>query len=111
MSWLKRIALFLLTNILIMITISLIINLLGVRPYISARGLNLEALLVFCLIWGMVGAFISLLLSKQMAKWFMGVQVINPQSPGPYGDLLNRVSGLSRAAGIPMPEIGGLRFR
>lgn len=106
MSWLKRITLFLLTNILIMVTISLIINLLGVKPYISAYGLNLQALLVFCLIWGMVGAFISLLLSKQMAKWFMGVQVINPQSPGPYGDLLNRISGLSRAAGIPVPEVG-----
>lgn len=106
MSWFKRISLFLLTNILVMITISVIINILGVKPYINAYGLNLEALLVFCLIWGMAGAFISLLLSKQMAKWFMGVQIIDQRSPGQYGDLLNRVRGLSQAAGVPMPEVG-----
>jgi heat shock protein HtpX len=106
MNWFKRISLFLLTNILIMVTVSLIINLLGVKPYITAYGLNPGALLVFCLIWGMASAFLSLLLSKQMAKWFMGVQIIDSQSPGQYGDLLNMVRGLSRTAGIPMPEVG-----
>jgi heat shock protein HtpX len=106
MSWVKRISLFLFTNILVMITISVIINILGVKPYITAYGLNLEALLVFCLIWGMAGAFISLLLSKQMAKWLMGVQIIDQRSPGQYGDLLNTVRGLSQTASIPMPEVG-----
>ena len=106
MTWFKRIALFLLTNILVLVTISVIMTVLGVKPYISAYGLNLGALLVFCLIWGMAGAFISLLLSKQMAKWFMGVEIIDERSPGPYGDLVNRVRGLSQAAGISMPEVG-----
>jgi len=106
MHWFKRIALFLLTNVLIMITISVIINLLGIKPYITAQGLNLESLLVFCLIWGMVGAFISLLLSKQMAKWFMGVRIVDPKSAGPYVNLLQTVRGLSQQAGIPMPEVG-----
>lgn len=106
MSWFKRISLFILTNVLVIVTISIIINILGIRPYITAYGLNLEALLVFCLIWGMAGAFISLLLSKQMAKWFMGVQIIDPHSPGQYGTLLNTLRGLSQSAGIPMPEVG-----
>jgi len=106
MNWFKRISLFLLTNILIMITISLVINILGVKPYITAYGLNLPALLAFCLIWGMAGAFISLLLSKQMAKWLMGVKIIDPRVPGQYGDLLNTVRELSRVASIRMPEVG-----
>jgi len=106
MNWIKRISLFLLTNIMIMVTITVILNILGVKPYITAYGLNLEALLVFCLVWGMAGAFISLLLSRKMAKWLMGVRVIDESAAGRYGDLLETVRGLSRAAGIPMPEVG-----
>ena len=106
MTWFKRISLFLLTNILIMVTLTLVINLLGIRPYIDASGLNIPALIVFCAVWGMGGAFISLLMSKQMAKWFMGVQIIDPRNPGPYGELLNTVKVLSSGAGIPMPEVG-----
>jgi len=106
MNWIKRISLFLFTNILIMVTITVILNILGVKPYITAYGLNLEALLVFCLVWGMAGAFISLILSRKMAKWLMGVQVIDEGAAGRYGDLLETVRGLSRAAGIPMPEVG-----
>jgi heat shock protein HtpX len=106
MTWFKRISLFLITNILIMVTLTLVINLLGIRPYIDASGLNIPALLVFCAAWGMGGAFISLLMSKQMAKWFMSVQIIDPRNPGQYGELLNTVKVLSTGAGIPMPEVG-----
>ena len=53
MTWFKRISLFLLTNILIMVTLTLVINLMGIRPYIDASGLNIPALLVFCALWGM----------------------------------------------------------
>ena len=102
----KRIVLFVMTNILIMITISLVINLLGLGSYITEAGLNVPALVVFCLIWGMMGSFISLLLSKQMAKWFMGVTIIDRQNPGQFAELVQTVSRLSMAAGIAMPEVG-----
>lgn len=102
--WFKRIGLFLLINILIMVTISIITNLLGVKGYISASGLNMTALLTLCLIWGMTGSFISLALSKVMAKWMMGVEIIDAR--GPYGHLYTSIQRLSQAARIPMPEVG-----
>ena len=62
----KRIFLFLSLNILIVASVSILCDLIGLRPYISKAGLNLESLAMFCLIWGMTGAFISLLLSKKL---------------------------------------------
>jgi heat shock protein HtpX len=104
---LKRVALFLAVNILVVLTISILLNVLGVRPYLTERGIDYQALLVFCLVWGMGGAFISLGLSRIMAKWAMGVQVIDPNTPSAEGQaLVQAVSRLSRAAGIPMPEVG-----
>jgi heat shock protein HtpX len=76
MTWLKRIGLFLLVNGLVVVTISTILNVLGVKPYLTAHGLDYESLMVFCLVWGMGGAFISLALSRVMAKWMMSVQII-----------------------------------
>ncbi len=73
--WLKRIGLFLLTNILIMTTISIVTNILGVGHYLTPYGIDIKALLIFCLLWGMTGAFISLALSKVIAKWAMGVKL------------------------------------
>ncbi|HMV41362.1 MAG TPA: protease HtpX [Leptospiraceae bacterium] len=102
--WFKRIGLFFLINILIMVTISIITSVLGVRGYISNSGLNMTALLTLCLIWGMTGSLISLALSKVMAKWMMGVETIDPR--GPYGHLYASVQRLSQAARIPMPEVG-----
>lgn len=102
--WFKRIGLFFLINILIMVTISIITSVLGVRGYISNSGLNMTALLTLCLIWGMTGSLISLALSKVMAKWMMGVEMIDPR--GPYGHLYTSVQRLSQAARIPMPEVG-----
>ncbi|EMO29115.1 hypothetical protein LEP1GSC170_0131, partial [Leptospira interrogans serovar Bataviae str. HAI135] len=78
--WFKRIGLFLLTNILVVVTISIVTSVLGIGPYLDANGINLGSLLVFCFLWGMGGAFVSLLLSKFMAKMMMGVQIIDPRS-------------------------------
>lgn len=101
----KRIALFAVTNIIVVITISLILNLLGVRGYITAQGINYSSLLVFCLVWGMVGSFISLAMSKFMAKNMMGVEILKEN--GPYTGLVNRVHRLAKAAGLNgMPEVG-----
>lgn len=92
-------------NIAVVVSISLIINLLGIKPYISAQGINYESLLAFCLIWGMVGSFISLAMSKFMAKRFMGVKVV--EATGQYHELVNTVHRLAKAAGLPkMPEVG-----
>ncbi len=108
MAWFKRIFLFLLLNTVVVLTISLVLNLLGVRPYLTRYGLDYEQLLAFCLVWGMGGAFISLLLSRIMAKWMMGVRLIDPQTrDGDQQELLQTVYQLSRAAGLStMPEVG-----
>ena len=101
----KRIFLFVLTNILVMISVSLVLSLLGVNGYLTASGLNYGALMVFCLVWGFVGSGVSLLMSKFMAKRMMGVEIVDER--GPYGDLVRKVHQMSRAAGITkMPEVG-----
>lgn len=102
----KRIFLFILTNILVVLTISILLNLLGVRPYMTANGIDIEQLAVFCLIWGMTGSLISLALSRVMAKWTMGVQVI-PRTSSQYAGLVMMVEQLARKAGLTtMPEVG-----
>lgn len=101
---LKRFGLFFLTNILIMITISIVVRILGFDVYLTKAGLNYTALLGFCLFWGMGGAFISLLLSKTMAKFAMGVQEIDGR--GEFGFIYQTVKRLSQKAGIGMPEVG-----
>lgn len=108
MAFAKRILLFLAVNFLVVITISFILNLLHVQPYLNAYGLNYPSLLIFCLIWGMGGAFISLALSKSMAKWLMRVHVIDPNTNDPdLRKLLNTVYDLCRAAHLTsMPEVG-----
>ena len=104
----KRIMVFLAVNFLILITLSITLNLLGIGAYFGARGIDYRSLIVFCLVWGMGGAFISLALSRVMAKWMMGVVVIDPATHDPalFG-LVNTVHTLARAAGLPkMPEVG-----
>ncbi len=106
MKWFKRIFLFVLTNILIIVTISIVTSLLGLQPYLRAGGIDLFSLAVFCLIWGTVGSFISLLLSKFMAKMMMGVETIEPNDPQ-FGWLVRKVHNIARKAGIStMPEVG-----
>jgi len=108
MAWAKRIFVFMAVNLLVMVTISILLKVFGVQPYLTARGINYQSLLAFCLIWGMGGAFISLGLSRVMAKWMMGVQVIPPNTTDPdLQNLLERVHMLARSAGLPkMPEVG-----
>ncbi len=108
MVWMKRIFLFLILNIVIVFTLSLVTNLLGIQPYITAYGMNYQSLIFFCLIWGFGGAFISLALSKVMAKWMMGVKIIDPQKAyGEQRELVDTVYRLSRSAGLTaMPEVG-----
>ncbi len=105
----KRIFLFLVVNILVVLTISLTLNLLGIRPYLTQWGIDYESLLAFCAIVGFGGAFVSLALSKVMAKWMMGVKVINPTNPGSQTatQLLQTVHRLAQKAGLPgLPEVG-----
>lgn len=99
----KRILLFIMTNILIMVTVSLFVNLLGIGHYLTPYGINWVALALFCGIWGMAGAFISLALSRFIAKKAMGVQLINSN---PNHPLVVMVDLLRQRAGLPMPEVG-----
>ena len=82
----KRIFLFLATNIAVIVLLSIILSVLGVDRFITARGLNVETLLVFSLIVGFAGSFFSLLISKPMAKWSTGAKVIQTPQSGLYGD-------------------------
>jgi len=102
----KRIFLMVVVNILVVTTISLVLALLRAGHYFPEHGLT--GLAVFCLVWGFGGAFISLGLSRVMAKWMMGVRVIPPNTPDPgLRELVETVHGLARAAGLPtLPEVG-----
>jgi len=103
----KRIFLFILTNILVITTLTIVMNLLGLEPYLNKNGIDYQSLMVFCLIWGMGGAFISLQISRWMAKKMMGVKVIDPQNPGQYASLVNMMSRICQSAGLAkLPEIG-----
>lgn len=105
---LKRILLFVAVNLLVVVTLSLVLNLLNVRPYLTAYGLDYKALMIFCLIWGMGGAFISLALSRIMAKWLMGVKIIDPDTThSEERELLSLIQRLANEAGLPaMPQVG-----
>ncbi|MGP4081791.1 protease HtpX [Pseudalkalibacillus sp. R45] len=106
----KRIFLFILTNILVLTTIMIVLSLLGVNNYIGADGsIMFGQLLVFSAVIGFSGSFISLAISRWMAKKMMGVKVIDPDRPNSSyeQDLVERVHRLSRAAGLTkMPEVG-----
>ena len=103
----KRFGLLILVNLGVMITVMLILNLLGVRHYLTPMGIDYNSLMIFCLVYGMAGAFISLLISKKMAKWMMGLKSINPQnSSGTALRVYNQVAQLARAAHLPkVPEV------
>ena len=103
----KRILLFVATNLAVMITLSIVLSLLGVGGYITPDGLDYSALMVFCLVWGMGGAFISLQMSRFLAKMAMGVQLVNGRSGQAELDWLYRtVEQLTQKAGLQMPEVG-----
>jgi len=103
---LKRIFLFVLTNVLVVAVLGVVASLLGVNRYLTSNGLNLGALLGFALIMGFGGAIISLLISKPMAKMSAGVRIINePQSPDEAW-IVATVRKFADQAGIGMPEVG-----
>ncbi len=102
----KRILLFLATNIAIVLVLSVTMRLLGVEPYLNANGLNLTSLLIFAAVMGFGGSFISLAISKWMAKKTMGVQIIESPRNSVENWLLTTVERYSREAGIKMPEVG-----
>ena len=101
----KRILLFVLTNLAVMVVLGVVASLLGVNRYLTANGLNLSALLGFSLIMGFGGAFISLLMSKTMAKWSTGAEVITQPRSQDEAWIVDTVRRLSERAGIAMPEV------
>ena len=102
----KRIALFVLTNLAVVVVLGIVASLLGVNRYLTPNGLNLGSLLGFALIMGFGGAIISLLISKPMAKWTSGVKVIDQPQNADEAWIVETVRRLADKAGIGMPEVG-----
>ena len=102
----KRILLFVLTNVLVVTVLGVVASLLGVNRYLTANGLNLGSLLGFALVMGFGGAIISLLISKPMAKWSAGVRIINQPQNADEAWIVETVRKLSDKASIGMPEVG-----
>jgi len=101
----KRIVLFLATNLAVMLVMSVVLSLLGVNRYLVGNGLNLSMLMVYSLVVGFTGAIISLLMSKQMAKWSTGAHVIDAPSTSTELWLIDTVKKLADRAAIAMPEV------
>jgi heat shock protein HtpX len=102
----KRILLFVATNVAIVVVLSVVAHLLGIDKYLDARGGSLGGLLMFAALFGFGGSLISLAISKWMAKKAMGVRVITQPSNATETWLLNAVGNHARNAGIGMPEVG-----
>ena len=102
----KRIVLFVLTNLAVVVVLGIVANLLGVNRYLTANGLNLGSLLAFAAIIGFGGAIISLLLSKTIAKWSSGIQLINEPRNADEAWIVQTVRNFADKAGIGMPEVG-----
>jgi heat shock protein HtpX len=101
----KRIILFLATNLAVMLVLSLVLNVLGVGRAVTAAGINVGSLLVFSVVVGFTGSIISLLMSKPMAKWSTGARVIDNPSNSTELWLVNTVRQLAERAQIGMPEV------
>lgn len=102
----KRIVLFLATNLAIVLVLSITMRLLGVEPYLNANGLDLSSLLIFAAVMGFGGSFISLAISKWSAKKSMGVRVIDAPSNSTERWLVETIQKYSAQRGIKMPEVG-----
>jgi heat shock protein HtpX len=101
----KRIVLFIVTNLAVMLVLGIAANVLGLNRFLSANGLNLGALLGFAAVMGFGGAIISLLLSKPMAKWSTGAHVINDSPDATHQWIVATVKRFADKAGIRMPEV------
>ncbi len=102
----KRIFLFVLTNLAVVVVLGLVGSLLGVNRYLAGSGLNLGLLMGYALVMGFGGAIISLLISKPMAKWSAGVRVIEQPQNSDEAWIVETVRKLADKAGIGMPEVG-----
>ncbi|MCP5509099.1 MAG: protease HtpX [Chlamydiales bacterium] len=102
MKTFKRIFLFIALNLAIMTMVSIIMALFNLKPFLNQYGIDYTELLIFCLLWGMGGALISLCLSRKMAKWMMRVKLVDSSHP-----LHQTVAKLSRSAKLSaIPEVG-----
>ena len=102
----KRIILFVMTNLAVVVVLGIVASLLGVNRYLTPQGLNLGMLLGFAAVIGFGGAIISLLISKPVAKWSSGVRVINEPQNADEAWIVETVRKLSEKAQIGMPEVG-----
>jgi heat shock protein HtpX len=102
----KRIILFVMTNLAVVVVLGIVASLLGVNRYLTPQGLNLGMLLAFAAVIGFGGAIISLLISKPVAKWSSGVRVINEPQNADEAWIVETVKKLAEKAQIGMPEVG-----
>jgi heat shock protein HtpX len=101
----KRVLLFVLTNVAVLVVLGITASLLGVNRYLTANGLNLGMLLGFAAVMGFGGAIISLLMSKPLAKWSTGAQIINDSADPTHRWIVGTVRGFAEKAGIGMPDV------
>jgi heat shock protein HtpX len=101
----KRILLFVVTNLAVMLVLGIAASLLGVNRFLTSNGLNLGMLLGFSLLMGFGGAIISLLMSKPIAKWSTGAKVINDSADPTHRWIVGTVEGFAKKSGIGMPEV------
>jgi len=103
----KRVILFVITNLAVMLVLSATLRIFGIDRMFAGQGLNVTALLIFSVVVGFTGAIISLLMSKKMAKWSVGAQVIDPNAPNGQREIwvLDTVHQLADRAGIGRPEV------
>lgn len=108
MAFIKRIFLFMIVNVLVVSVISFVLYIFNIQPFFQKHGISIATLVLFCLIWGMGGAFISLALSRITAKWMMNIEIIPPDTQNPaMRTLITSVHVMAKKAGLPnMPEVG-----
>jgi len=102
----KRVVLYILTNLAVMVVLSVILTITGANRYLAASGLNVPGLLVFSAIVGFTGSIFSLLISKPMAKWSTGMRMLDPPQSADEQWLVATVKHLAERAGVAMPEVG-----
>lgn len=104
----KRVLLFVATNIAILVTVSIVMAILTATGVIRGEaGIGQSGLMIFCLVWGMGASLVSLAMSRMIAKWSMGIRLVDGQTGNADLDwLFNTVGNLSRQANLPMPQVG-----
>jgi heat shock protein HtpX len=101
----KRILLFVVTNLAVMLVLGIAASLLGVNRFLTSNGLNLGMLLGFAAVMGFGGAIISLLISKPMAKWTTGAKIINDSADPTHRWIVGTVEGFAKKSNIGMPDV------